>query len=60
MLSDYLHYALLIALAIALVTAAITDLRSRRIANWLTGGGALGAPSRPPGRGRAQAGRARG
>jgi prepilin peptidase CpaA len=44
MLSDYLHYALLIALAIALVTAAITDLRSRRIANWLTGGVALGAP----------------
>ena len=44
MMSDYLQYALLVGLAIALVTAAITDLRSRRIANWLTGAVALGAP----------------
>ena len=44
MVSDYLQYGLLIALAIALVTAAITDLRSRHIANWLTGAVAIGAP----------------
>lgn len=44
MVSDYLQYALLVGLAIALVTAAITDLRSRHIANWLTGAVALGAP----------------
>ena len=44
MVSDYLQYGLLIALAIALVTAAITDLRSRQIANWLTGAVAIGAP----------------
>ncbi len=43
-MDDYLQYALLVALAIALVTAAITDLRSRQIANWLTGTVALGAP----------------
>ncbi len=43
-MSDYLQYALLVGLAIALVTAAITDLRSRHIANWLTGAVALGAP----------------
>lgn len=41
---DYLQYGLLIALAIALVTAAITDLKARRIDNWLTGAVALGAP----------------
>ena len=43
-MSEYLQYALLVGLAIALVTAAITDLRSRHIANWLTGAVALGAP----------------
>lgn len=32
------------ALAIALVIAAFTDLKSRRIANWLNGAIALGAP----------------
>lgn len=41
---DYLQYGLLVALAIALVTAAITDLKARRIDNWLTGAVALGAP----------------
>lgn len=39
-----LYYALVIALAIALVFAAFTDLRHRHIANWLTGAIALGAP----------------
>jgi len=43
-MDDYLQYALLVGLAIALVTTAITDLRSRQIANWLTGTVALGAP----------------
>jgi prepilin peptidase CpaA len=37
-------YVLLGALAIALLVAAITDLRHRRIDNWLTGAIALGAP----------------
>lgn len=37
-------YALLAALAIALLAAAVTDIRSRRIANRLTGGIALAAP----------------
>tara|TARA_B100000678_G_scaffold202511_1_gene170409 strand:+ start:1896 stop:2387 length:492 start_codon:yes stop_codon:yes gene_type:complete len=41
---DYLQYALLVGLAIALVTAAITDLKARRIDNWLTGAVAIGAP----------------
>lgn len=41
---DYLQYALLIGLAIALLIAAITDIRARRIDNWLTGAVALGAP----------------
>ncbi len=31
-------------LAIALLTAAFTDLKSRRIANWLNAAIALGAP----------------
>ena len=44
MLADYLHYGLLIALAIALLTAAFTDLRSRKIGNWLNAAIALGAP----------------
>ncbi len=40
----YLHYGLLIALAIGLLIAAFTDIKSRRIANWLNGAIALGAP----------------
>ena len=43
-MDDYLQYALLIGLAIALLIAAITDIRARRIDNWLTGAVALGAP----------------
>jgi prepilin peptidase CpaA len=39
-----LHYGLLIALAIALVVAAFTDMRHRRIDNWLNLAIALGAP----------------
>jgi prepilin peptidase CpaA len=38
MLSDYIHYGLLIAPAIALLTAAFTDLRRRQIDNWLNAG----------------------
>jgi len=44
MLSEYFHYGLLIALAIALLFAAFTDLKSRRIDNWLNAAIALGAP----------------
>ncbi|BBC74168.1 peptidase [Altererythrobacter sp. B11] len=44
MLDDPFKYGLLLALAIALVIAAITDFRSRQIANRLTGAVALGAP----------------
>ena len=44
MLDDPFKYGLLIALAIALLIAAFTDLRSRQIGNWLTGCVALGAP----------------
>lgn len=44
MLDDPFKYMLLAALAAALLTAAFTDLRSRRIANWLNAGIALGAP----------------
>jgi prepilin peptidase CpaA len=44
MLAEPLSYALLAALAIALLTAAFTDLRSRRIGNWLNGSIALAAP----------------
>ncbi|WP_183030055.1 A24 family peptidase [Altericroceibacterium spongiae] len=39
-----IQYGLLAALAIALVIAAITDLTSRRIANWLNLAVAVGAP----------------
>ena len=45
MLGDYIHYGLLVALAIALLIAAFTDIRSRRIENWLTAGIALLAPA---------------
>lgn len=44
MLDEPFKYGLLALLAIALLVAAFTDLRSRRIANWLTGAIALGAP----------------
>ncbi len=44
MLADYLHYGLLVALAIALVVAALTDWRRRQIDNWLNAGIALAAP----------------
>ncbi len=44
MLDDPFKYGLLAALAIALLVAGFTDLRSRRIGNWLNGSIALGAP----------------
>ena len=44
MLMSTIHYGLLIALAIALVFAAFTDIRRRQIDNWLNGAIALGAP----------------
>ena len=44
MLDDPIKYGLLAALAIALLVAAVTDLRSRQIGNWLNGGIALAAP----------------
>ena len=40
----YFSYALLAALATALLIAALTDLRRREINNWLTGSIALAAP----------------
>ena len=44
MLDDPIKYGLLLALAIALLIAAFTDIKSRRIANWLNGTIAAGAP----------------
>jgi len=44
MLGEYLHYGLLVGLAIALLFAAFTDLRRRQIDNWLNAGIALAAP----------------
>lgn len=44
MLTSTIHYGLLIALAIALVFAAFTDMRRRQIDNWLNVSIALGAP----------------
>ena len=44
MLDDPFKYVLLAALAIALLVAAFTDLRSRHIGNWLNGAIALTAP----------------
>ena len=44
MLDEPFKYGLLAMLAIALLIAAFTDLRSRQIGNWLTGGIALAAP----------------
>jgi prepilin peptidase CpaA len=43
-LDDPFKYGLLASLAIALLVAGFTDLRSRQIGNWLTGAIALGAP----------------
>lgn len=43
-LTSTIHYGLLIALAIALVVAAFTDIRRRQIDNWLNGAIALTAP----------------
>lgn len=44
MLTTYVHYGLLIALAIALLVAAFTDIRSRQISNKLNLAIAIGAP----------------
>jgi prepilin peptidase CpaA len=44
MLDELFTYGLTAALAIALLVAAFTDLRSRTISNWLSGGIALAAP----------------
>ena len=44
MLNEYLTYGLLCALAIALIFAAFTDLRSRKISNRLNLVIAIGAP----------------
>lgn len=44
MQSVYVSYGLLTALACALLVAAFTDIRSRKIANWLNGLIAAGAP----------------
>ncbi|MDN3646073.1 prepilin peptidase [Pontixanthobacter aestiaquae] len=44
MLGEYFQYGLLVALAIALLIAAFTDIRHRQIDNWLNAGIALGAP----------------
>jgi len=41
---EMLKYGLLIALAIALIFAAFSDIRERKIANWLNIGIAAGAP----------------
>jgi prepilin peptidase CpaA len=43
-LDDPFKYGLLASLAIALLVAGFTDLRSRQIGNWLTGAIALAAP----------------
>ncbi len=44
MLDDPIKYGLLAALAIALLIAAFSDLKSRKIANWLNASIAIGAP----------------
>jgi prepilin peptidase CpaA len=45
LLDDPIRYGLLAALAIALLTAAFTDLRGRHIGNWLNAGIAVMAPA---------------
>lgn len=42
--NDMLYYGLLALLAIALLTAALTDMRRRQIDNWLNAAVALTAP----------------
>ncbi len=44
MQGGYFHYGLLVALAIALLIAAFTDIRGRKIDNWLNASIALSAP----------------
>ena len=44
-MDDPFKYGLLAGLAIALLVAAFTDLRSRQIGNWLNAAIALGAPA---------------
>ncbi len=44
MQDNFLQYGLLGALAIGLLVAAFTDIKSRQIANWLNAAIALGAP----------------
>lgn len=44
MIGEYVQYGLVVALAIALLTAAITDWRTRKIHNWLNALIALAAP----------------
>lgn len=44
MLTTSIHYGLLIALAIALVFAAVTDIQRRQIDNWLNIAIVIGAP----------------
>jgi len=44
MLGGYVHYGLVVALAIALLVAAVTDWRRRQIDNWLNAAIALAAP----------------
>lgn len=44
MQSGYISYGLLCALAIGLLIAAFTDLRRRKIDNWLNAAIAIGAP----------------
>lgn len=44
MLTTYIHYGLLVALAIGLLIAATTDIRARRIDNRLTLAIAIAAP----------------
>jgi len=44
MLGGFLHYGLLVALAIALLVAAATDWRRRQIDNWLNLAIVIGAP----------------
>lgn len=45
MRSEFLSYGLIGALAIALLVAAVTDLRRRQIDNWLNAAIALAAPA---------------
>jgi prepilin peptidase CpaA len=45
MVETYVHYGLLAALAIALIFAAITDMKRRQIDNWLNLAIAAGAPA---------------